>query len=61
MTQHWDGTAWKTVPTPAEPGSLIGVSIGPSRRAWAVGQTLAPTQAEGIQTLILHWNGTAWH
>jgi hypothetical protein len=61
LTQHWDGTSLKSVPTPGGTGNLLGVSIGASGQAWAVGQTLAPTEAEGTMTLILHWDGTAWH
>jgi hypothetical protein len=61
MIQHWGGTSWKAVATPAEHGTLYGVAIGGSRQAWAVGQTLAPSEAEGVQTLILRWNGAAWH
>jgi hypothetical protein len=55
------GTAVAPIATPAGTGNLLGVSISPSGRAWAVGQTLAPTEAEGTQTLILRWDGTAWH
>ena len=40
-----------------DPGSaLFGVAAIPqSGRAWAVGST------GGHETLMLHWNGTAWH
>jgi len=50
LAEHWNGTSWHVVPTPGPCGSLAGVSVLPSGRAWAVG---------GGQ--ILHWNGTAWH
>jgi len=45
---HWNGTAWKRVPSPSPPGSLLSVAATSARNAWAVG------------TGILHWNGTAW-
>lgn len=55
LTLHWDGSSWTAVPNPGTAlASLHGVSIGPSGHAWAVGS------ADGL-TLILHWNGSAWH
>ena len=51
---HWNGTAWKRVPSPSPPGAqLHGVAATSATNAWAVGQT-------DTATLILHWNGTAW-
>src|SRR5262245_38311142 len=36
---HWNGTAWKPVPSPDRAGSaLFGVSAVSARCAWAVGQ-----------------------
>jgi hypothetical protein len=47
---HWNGRAWKRVPSPSPAGSaLTGVAVTSARNAWAVGGKL-----------ILHWNGTAW-
>ena len=56
FTERWDGTSWTTVPVPVPAGGAIlaGIAISPSGRAWAVGSGLTAT-------LILHWNGTAWH
>jgi hypothetical protein len=54
---HWDGTAWRRVPSPS-PGtfaSLSGVAATSATNAWAVGG------ADAGKTLILHWNGTAWN
>ncbi len=59
MTIHWDGSSWKAVPTPGNSGLLASISIGPSGHGWAVGQTVGSTNDQ--HTLILHWNGTAWH
>ncbi len=54
---HWNGHTWKQVMTP-HPGPdnvRQGVAvISPSGAAWAVGGT-------DTGTLMLHWNGTAWH
>ena len=57
LIAHWDGTAWKRVPSPA--GRLSGVAATSARSAWAVGCT----NCSGTGTprsLILHWDGTAW-
>jgi len=44
---HWNGTAWKQVPSPSnEPGAVLySVAAISARDAWAV---------------ILHWNGATW-
>ena len=61
MIGHWNGTAWSTVTTP-NPGygdEPYGMSADSASDAWAVGSYL--THSTGAaQTLILHWNGTAW-
>jgi hypothetical protein len=51
---HWDGTAWKQVPspTPSGGGGLGGVASITGAHAWAVGGNGS--------TLIEHWTGTAW-
>jgi hypothetical protein len=59
---HWNGKAWSREPSPNFAGpdnpDYLSSAVAVSRdSAWAVGQTgtfAAP------QTLILHWNGTAW-
>jgi hypothetical protein len=53
VTEHWDGTSWKAVPSGY--GVLAGVSVLLSGRAWAVGSIGNRTPQ------ILHWNGSAWH
>ncbi|MGH3398330.1 MAG: hypothetical protein ACRDPO_26950 [Streptosporangiaceae bacterium] len=60
MIERRNGTSWRAAPAPASSGSLDGVSIASSGQAWAVGQALAASEAEGTQTLILRWDGTAW-
>jgi len=56
LAEHWNGTAWKVVPTP-NPGTstnfLRAVSAFSASNVWAVGHA-------DDSTLILHWNGTAW-
>jgi len=64
---HWDGTAWTQVNSPS-PGSggnrLIGVSARSGSDAWAVGFDSCAAwicdTPEVEDTLILHWDGTAW-
>lgn len=58
---RWNGTAWSQVPSPdPEPnGDWLGsVSALSPTDAWAVG--VGRNSAGVDQTLILHWNGTAW-
>jgi hypothetical protein len=58
---HWDGAAWSQVTSPSPSptqNSLLGVSADSATDAWAVGSYFGSTNMS--QTLILHWNGTAW-
>jgi hypothetical protein len=69
FTEHWDGTMWRTVPSPnRNPDHPIDnrladvAAVGP-RDVWAVGwrEALSGTSALGNnQTLIEHWDGTVW-
>jgi hypothetical protein len=62
LIEHWNGTAWSIVPSPA-PGSdsdLTGVTTSNAANdVWAVGYYDPTGTAQG-QTLTLNWNGTAW-
>ena len=51
---HWDGTAWRQVPSPAN-GILTGVAVVSPSSVWAVGFWTASGDA-----VIEHWDGTAW-
>jgi hypothetical protein len=58
---HWNGTVWQQVasPSPSSAGNfLIGVAATSASNAWAVGYFFTGTG--GTNTLIEHWNGTAW-
>jgi hypothetical protein len=66
---HWNGIAWKRVPSPTPKTSdvvtLRGVAVVSARNAWAVGfihppDGAGPRAASTHAALILHWNGTAW-
>jgi hypothetical protein len=60
---HWNGTAWKRVPSPS-PGtgsSLSAVTAVSAHNAWAVGCTaFCFLSSASPHTVILHWNGTGW-
>jgi hypothetical protein len=53
LALHWNGTAWKRVPSPSLQGNLVSVAATSASNAWAVGYSTAGA-------LILHWNGAAW-
>jgi hypothetical protein len=56
LAEHWDGTAWRIVPSPSGAGpeaGLLGVAAVSTSDVWAVGDT-------GSNTLIEHWNGASW-
>lgn len=61
LTEHWDGTRWRTVPNPADarPDAFLNdVTALSLTDVWAVG-----LQDVGGQPapLILHWDGTRWN
>ncbi len=61
---HWNGTAWSKAASPnpgAEGRSLSGVSADSPTDAWAAGSYCTTSSClAGHDTLLLHWNGTAW-
>jgi hypothetical protein len=59
-TEHWDGRAWKVVPTPnVGPGGLVGVSDLSPSDAWIAGYFIPPNRIHN-HTLTEHWDGRAW-
>ena len=71
LTEHYDGTAWKIVPSPnpAPRHPLNGtrqvlnsVTVVSHTDAWAVGQTIDTPSGSFFpdKTMTFHWNGTAW-
>ncbi len=61
LTQHWDGSAWKVVPSPSNTSVnsvLDGVTVAGAKEAWAVGTVGCP--ADQSRTLTEHWTGSAW-
>jgi hypothetical protein len=62
LIEHWDGTAWRLVPSPNVPGTnnfLLALTARTAQDSWAVGTYHASSGR--VQTLIEHWDGTAWH
>ena len=61
LAEHWNGKAWTKVPVPGTGeynDNLVGVSAYSPTDAWAVGQV--GTQAVGLSSQVIHWNGKAW-
>ena len=61
MIEHWNGTSWEVVPSP-NGGSALNVfeavAVVAPNDVWAVGYT--QNTGGPTQTLVEHWNGTAW-
>ncbi len=61
LTEHWDGTQWSIVKSPAinknsqDSTELYGVSAIATNDVWAVG-----TDNIGSHAVILHWDGSRW-
>ena len=62
VIEHWNGTAWSIVASPAGLISVDRISAASATDIWASGQAPQQTIA-GIPVPVartLHWNGTAW-
>jgi hypothetical protein len=60
LTEHWDGSAWRVVPSPNVKGVsnyLWAVSGSSASVIWSVGDTF---NGYGSQALIERWNGSIW-
>ena len=61
---HWDGTAWRVVPSPNDPvrtseSMLTGLAASGPSDIWAIGQV--DDWSTGVHgPLILHWDGVRW-
>ena len=61
LVEHWNGTSWSVVPSPrpGTGGMLGGVDAVSPSDIWSAGSYY--DEQEGLwETLIAHWNGTAW-
>ncbi len=63
LTMHWNGTQWNIIPSPTfRPSSdarMLAVEAISSNDVWAVGN-YTPDSFLPEETLIMHWDGTAW-
>jgi hypothetical protein len=61
--QRWNGTSWTIVSSP-NPGtlgnSLLGVASAGPNDIWAVGWKNSENSGDGLQSLLLHYDGTGW-
>jgi hypothetical protein len=57
LAEHFNGTSWTVVPTPALNASLAGVAGAAGNDVWAVGDQ---AQGNSVAPLIEHWDGTSW-
>ncbi|MEN3359722.1 MAG: hypothetical protein V7637_3704 [Mycobacteriales bacterium] len=57
LAEHWDGTAWRLVPTPPLPGTarFAAVAAVSAADVWAVGQLV-----DAETPFAEHWDGTRW-
>jgi len=66
LIEHWNGTAWSIVTSPntstTQHNQLSGVTCTSASDCWAVGDyyNFSIIKNQPHQTLIEHWNGTAW-
>jgi hypothetical protein len=61
LIEHWNGVAWTVVPGPdlgAGNSLLLQVAALGANNIWAAG--FRQNSAGIYQTLVEHWNGTAW-
>lgn len=62
LTEHWNGSVWSVVTSPNPSGAardqLLSVTAISINDAWAIGSYAVSNAA--LQTLIEHWNGSAW-
>ena len=68
LTMHWNGVAWKTIPSPNPGGTpacnnqanvLNAVTAIATNDVWAVGFSWNSCTGDLIP-MAIHWNGTAW-
>ncbi len=55
LIDHWNGSAWSTVPRPGDYGTLNSVAAVAANDVWAVGQYFSSGS-----TLTEHWDGSDW-
>ena len=63
LIEHWNGSQWDIIPSPSPDqqfNELRGIAALSANDVWAVGFRGGTKSDTPIETLILHWNGSAW-
>jgi hypothetical protein len=61
VIEHWNGTAWSIVASPAAGTLLNGISAAGPADIWAIGIGVDSSGTIPVNvTQTEHWNGTAW-
>jgi hypothetical protein len=61
VIEHWNGTAWSIVTSPATVPQLGSVSAASATDIWATGAAIDTSGSIPVNvTRTEHWNGTAW-
>jgi hypothetical protein len=61
VIEHWDGTRWRVVPSPAIAGARLDSVVAAGRNdAWAVGARRVPGTDRSLGSVLEHWDGTRW-
>jgi hypothetical protein len=61
LIEHWNGNAWAIVASPNRgsfSNELFGMAAAATNDVWAVGNYINANMPQ--QTLVEHWNGSAW-
>ena len=59
LIEHWDGTSWSIISSPAGNQQLQAVAAISASNVWAVGDSINQNTGN-TRTLVEHWNGTSW-
>lgn len=62
IMEHWNGTQWSAVATPATSTSvgLNSLDAVSTSDVWAVGYKSIATRGVPVQTFVEHWDGSQW-
>jgi hypothetical protein len=63
LIEHWDGSRWRLVASPAVPAVLLGVSVTAAEDAWAVGESASEYESGYTShafAVAEHWDGHRW-
>ena len=63
LIEHWDGSRWHLVASPAVPAILLGVSVTAADDAWAVGESArfyGVGDTAHAFAVAEHWDGHRW-